>query len=218
VKKTIPVREGVNAANRRFADGNRALFAAHGVAVINLIGSPGCGKTTLLEETLRRLDSRLRLIIIEGDVETDLDAKRLAGSDADIIQINTHGSCHLNARQISETIAGLPTDKLEATDLIIIENVGNLVCPSSFDLGERMKVAVLSVPEGDEKPEKYPALFLQSGIALITKLDLVQYTDFNLPAARERICRLNPEARVYPLSAKTGEGMEAWITELVQLK
>jgi len=170
----IEVGRNILEANQKLAGQHRQRFAASGVKVLNLISSPGAGKTSLLEQTLRRLQGRLNCAVIEGDIQTDEDAQRVAACGVPAVQIQTQGACHLDGAMIGEALAALD---LEALDLLIIENVGNLVCPVDFDLGEDMKVGVLSVTEGDDKPSKYPALFREAGALLVNKVDLLPYID-----------------------------------------
>ena len=186
----------------------REKLAEQRVFVLNLLGSPGSGKTTLLEKTIAALNKKLRLAVIEGDLFTSKDADRIARHDVPVIQINTSGGCHLDAPMIEKALKELNTDAL---DLLIIENVGNLVCPAEFALGEDVKAVVLSVTEGNDKPLKYPLIFKESALTLLNKIDLVPYTDFNVAAATEDIMTIHPGAAVLPVSARTGEGLAAWL-------
>lgn len=205
----VTLEQNVFDANDRVAAENRRLFESVGVSVVNLIGSPGSGKTTLLEGTLRRvMDSGLAPGVVEGDLETSRDADRIHALDVPAVQINTRGGCHLDARQVSRAVAQLP---LDALDILFIENVGNLVCPSGFDLGESAKAIVLSVTEGDDKPAKYAGVFQLASVVVISKMDLLEHTDFSLDAARRDLGRVNPDLTILPLSARTGEGMGLWI-------
>jgi len=194
--------------NDAIAAALREQLAEQGVFVLNLLGSPGSGKTTLLEKTIAALNQKLRLAVIEGDLFTSKDADRIARHDVPVIQINTSGGCHLDAPMIEKALKELNTDAL---DLLIIENVGNLVCPAEFALGEDMKAVVLSVTEGNDKPLKYPLIFKESALTLLNKMDLVPYTDFNVAAATEDITTIHPGAAVLPVSARTGEGLAAWL-------
>ena len=194
--------------NDAIAAALREQLAEQGVFVLNLLGSPGSGKTTLLEKTIAALNQKLRLAVIEGDLFTSKDADRIARHDVPVIQINTSGGCHLDAPMIERALKELNTDAL---DLLIIENVGNLVCPAEFALGEDMKAVVLSVTEGNDKPLKYPLIFKESALTLLNKMDLVPYTDFNVAAATEDITTIHPGAAVLPVSARTGEGLAAWL-------
>ena len=194
--------------NDAIAAALREKLAEQRVFVLNLLGSPGSGKTTLLEKTIAALNKKLRLAVIEGDLFTSKDADRIARHDVPVIQINTSGGCHLDAPMIEKALKELNTDAL---DLLIIENVGNLVCPAEFALGEDVKAVVLSVTEGNDKPLKYPLIFKESALTLLNKIDLVPYTDFNVAAATEDIMTIHPGAAVLPVSARTGEGLAAWL-------
>ncbi|MDP3050677.1 MAG: hydrogenase nickel incorporation protein HypB [Eubacteriales bacterium] len=178
-----------------------------GLTTVNLISSPGAGKTTLLEKTIAALKGEVVISVVEGDIYTTRDAERIAGQGADVVQINTEGLCHLDANMVGRALDQLD---LAATDLVVIENVGNLVCPAEFDLGEDYKVAVLSVTEGGDKPAKYPLVFRQSHAAVINKSDLIPYTDFNLETVTEEIMTINPDLEIFVISARTGEGLEKW--------
>jgi hydrogenase nickel incorporation protein HypB len=185
----------------------KATFAAQRILCLNLMSSPGAGKTTLLEQTLRGLSSDMTMAVIEGDVQTSNDAERIAATGAQAIQINTDGACHLDSSMVQEAVK--QTD-LEALDILFIENVGNLVCPAAFNVGEDFKVTVLSLPEGDDKPEKYPSMFARSELLLINKIDLLPYLEFDLDRAAKAAKTINPGIEVLTVSAKTGEGMEEW--------
>jgi len=202
-----PVRKKILAANDEAARANREQFAENGTLVLNLISSPGSGKTTLLAATAAQLHHRIRAAAIVGDVATELDAERLRTSGLRAHQIVTGGSCHLDARMLAEA---LPWSGWPAVDLLFVENVGNLVCPSSYDLGEDFKVALVSTTEGHDKPFKYPAVFSRADVTLVTKIDLLPHLDFDLEAVRQQVATLNPAARVLEVSARTGEGLEAW--------
>ena len=197
-------------ANNDLAQQNRALFAEHSLKVINLISSPGSGKTTLLETTLSLLKG-LRMGVIEGDISTTRDAERIAGQGVPVVQINTGGICHLDARMVEQAARELPLTELE---LIFIENVGNLVCPASFDLGEHYKVVLLSVTEGSDKPAKYPRVFEQAQAVVISKGDLLPYTDFDLLGCQEELRQINPTLEVLTASAKTPGGCGEWLSWL----
>jgi hydrogenase nickel incorporation protein HypB len=207
----VEVLERIFDENDRTAAANRAAFVGSGACAINLMSSPGAGKTTLLRETLRRLSGPMRIGVIEGDIETSLDADRLAGFGADIALINTGlgfgGECHLDAPMVRSALPRLPLAEL---DLVLIENVGNLVCPAMFDLGERAKVALLSVTEGEDKPLKYPLAFKTANVVLVNKIDLTEAAGFDRQAALENIHRVAPQATVLEVSARTGAGSEAW--------
>jgi hydrogenase nickel incorporation protein HypB len=203
----IPVVRNVLEANERISGQLKKLFADKGILALNLMSSPGAGKTTLLERTLRDLSEDYRMAVIEGDLQTDNDARRVAATGAQAVQINTQGGCHLDGSMV---MAALEALNLEGLDILFIENVGNLVCPAEFSLGEDANVTILSVAEGDDKPEKYPLVFHVSKIMLLNKTDLLPYVDFDLERAAGFARTANPEIKVFPLSARTGEGLAAW--------
>ena len=205
--KRVTVETDILAKNNRLARGNRALFAATGVFALNLVSSPGSGKTTILERTLRDLAEKVRCAVIEGDQQTDNDAVRIAATGVPVQQVNTGSGCHLDAHMVSHAVADFDLDNL---DVLFIENVGNLVCPASFDLGEHHKVAVLSVTEGEDKPLKYPHMFRAADVLLLNKIDLLPYVDFDSGRCLEMARRVNPAITVFAVSSKTGEGMDAW--------
>lgn len=204
----IPVYENLLKANDVIAGQLRSLFRQHRLSVINLLGSPGSGKTTLLEVTINRLRREYRVGVVEGDLATTRDAQRIAAVGAPVVQVNTRGGCHLDALMVQQALPQLP---LDALDLIFIDNVGNLVCTSGFDLGESAKVVVLSVTEGDDKPAKYPPIFVQAQAVVISKIDLLPYVRFSVAAARSEIERVHPGIPVFELSAESGAGLEAWL-------
>lgn len=205
----ITLRTDVLTNNNKAAEFNREQFQSTKTLVINLMSSPGAGKTTLLEETVRTLAGKYRIAVIEGDLATERDADRIRALGAKAVQINTHGGCHLDARMVAAT---LPEFDLEEIDILFIENVGNLVCPSGYDLGQHHKVAVLSVPEGNDKIPKYPTMFMRTELVLLNKVDLLPYLDFNVEEAIEDLKGINPESELIPVSARTKEGMEAWFS------
>ncbi len=209
--KQIPVVQKILSANDQAAADNRAHLAAHDIFSVNIMASPGAGKTTLLLATIAALNGRTRVGVIEGDVASQVDADKIAETGAPVVQINTGGGCHLDAPMVHQALHNLPLDDL---DVVFIENVGNLICPVSFDLGQSAKVALISVPEGHDKPYKYPAIFEAVDLIVVTKSDLMPYLDFDLDAFRELVHGLNPDAPVITLSAKTGEGMGAWLNRL----
>ena len=209
----IDVRQKVLAANAAAAQALRERFTASGTLVVNLISSPGSGKTTLLEATARELKGRLRLGALDGDIATERDAERLRQSGIPARQILTGGACHLDARQVEKALAE-EGERFAGLDLLFIENVGNLICPTSYDLGEDFKAVLLSVVEGDDKPFKYPAIFARAAVTVITKADLAPHVAFDLEAVRRQVAILNPAARFLVLSARTGEGIEAWFALL----
>lgn len=206
-RTTVSIEEDILGKNNRLAGFNRALFSEKGIFVLNLVSSPGSGKTTLLERTLRDLSGELRCAVIEGDQQTDNDARRIAATGVPVRQINTGAGCHLDAHMIMHGTESFDLDNL---DLLLIENVGNLVCPAAFDLGERHKVVVLSVTEGEDKPLKYPQMFRNSTVMLLNKTDLLPHTDFDVEKCKEYSRRVNPDIVIFEVSARSGEGMEAW--------
>ena len=207
--KRVDVGKKVLSANEAYALKNSQLLAQHGKPCFNIISSPGSGKTTILVRTITDLAGALRIGVIEGDIQTDIDAQRIRAAKAPAVQINTEGACHLSATQVNRGLNELPLDSL---DIVLIENVGNLVCPSAFELGEDGKIVVLSVPEGDDKPAKYPAIFAKSKVLLVNKVDLLKgsQVDFDLEHAKADARRLNQSIEIFPVSAKTGEGMQNW--------
>ncbi|MDD5284449.1 MAG: hydrogenase nickel incorporation protein HypB [Desulfuromonadaceae bacterium] len=207
VRTVISIEEDILSKNNRLASFNRALFKEKGIFVLNLVSSPGSGKTSILEHTLRDLSGKLRFAVIEGDQQTDNDAKRIAATGVPVRQINTGAGCHLDAHMIMHGTENFDLDNL---DVLLIENVGNLVCPAAFDLGEHHKVAVLSVTEGEDKPLKYPHMFRNSTVMLLNKIDLLPHLDFDLEKCTEYARRINPGIVIFELSARSGEGMEAW--------
>ncbi|HMW30987.1 MAG TPA: hydrogenase nickel incorporation protein HypB [Plasticicumulans sp.] len=209
--RLVQLELDILAKNNDFAARNRRWFAAHGVHALNLVSSPGSGKTTLLCATIRRLAGERALAVIEGDQQTANDAERIRATGAPAVQINTGKGCHLDADMIARALPRLP---LDPGTLLFIENVGNLVCPAAFDLGEAAKVAILSVTEGEDKPLKYPDIFAAASLVLLNKSDLLPHLDFDLEYALDCLRRVNPRAPVLSVSAKTGEGLDAWLAWL----
>jgi len=209
----VTVVKNVLDANDRIAAENRELFDRHKVFVINLMSSPGAGKTTLVEKTIAALKDKYRIGVIEGDIQDTYDADRIAKLDIPVVQINTGGACHIDGNMIREA---LPTFDLSKTDLLIIENVGNLVCPAEFKIGENIKIMLLSTPEGADKPAKYPLMFQESSALLINKMDLMQYVDFDLEKARRDALALHKDLKIFEVSCKTAAGLETWIAWLTQ--
>ena len=207
----VNVMQDILGKNDALADAMKADFAARRIFVLNLMGSPGSGKTTLLEATLHALADGMRIAVIEGDLFTSKDADRIGACGAQVVQINTAGGCHLDAAMVENALKSL---ELENLDLIVIENVGNLVCPAEFALGEDAKAVVLSVAEGDDKPMKYPLMFKESAVALLNKTDLLPFTNFDLAQATEDIWTIHPGAEVLAVSAVKGDGMDAWFAWL----
>lgn len=207
--KKVDVVKKILYANEKYAFENVLFFAEHKKLCLNMISSPGSGKTTILTRTINDLKGGLKIGVIEGDIQTDIDAERIRRTKAPVVQINTDGACHLSAAQVSDALKELPVQDL---DLIVVENVGNLVCPSDFDLGENGKVVVLSVAEGDDKPIKYPGIFAKSKVLLINKIDLLEggLVDFDIERAKTDARRLNKNLEIFPVSARTGQGMNDW--------
>jgi len=209
----ITIERKVLEKNEAIARKNRDLFARHGVFVLNMVSSPGSGKTSILERTLHRLKDRVRIAVIEGDVQTDLDARRVAAYGVPAVQIITQGGCHLEASLVHDALANID---LASLDAVIIENVGNLVCPSNYDLGEAMKVVVASTTEGDDKPLKYPAMFRNSSVLIINKTDLVPYVNCSLPALQANALSINPGLTVFQTSCTTDAGIAEWCAWLLE--
>jgi len=200
-------------ANQQTAAANRELFAGEGLLVMNLMSAPGAGKTTLLEATIKSLRGQFRVAVIEGDLQTDLDAQRIQALGVRAHQITTGTVCHLDARMVARALDKFPVNDL---DLLVIENVGNLICPASFDLGESLRVVVCSVAEGPEKPKKYPVMFNKAQVVLINKIDLAEASGADLRELTKNVREVNPQATIFALSSKTGEGLDAWTNWLKQ--
>ena len=203
----IDMKQPILDKNDRLAQENRALFAEKRVFVLDLLASPGSGKTSTILATIEALRDEFNIAVIEGDIASDVDAKRIGAQGIAAVQINTGGACHLESDMIRRAVNALDLDNL---DLIIVENVGNLVCPTDFDLGEGAKVMILSVPEGDDKPLKYPLMFSICDVLLVNKIDVAPYFNFSLEKCIERVKKLNPNIQVFPISALKGEGIEPW--------
>ena len=204
----IPIEQKVLSENDRIAARLRESYREHGILCVNIISSPGSGKTSLLERTLARFPRDKRVAVLTGDIQTDNDAKRLARFGFPAKQITTAGACHLDGRMVERALTEWPLGNL---DLLIIENVGNLVCPSSYDLGEAAKIVMLSVTEGEDKPLKYPGIFLKSELLVLNKMDLLPYVPFDIKMAREYARSIHPEIEIIELSCTTGEGLDAWV-------
>ena len=209
----ISVIKNILEANDRIAQENRTIFDEKGLMVINLMSSPGAGKTCLLEKTVNALNDDLRIGVIEGDIQSSKDAERIAKSGIPVVQINTGGACHLDGNMIRDTFQEFNFDAL---DLLVVENVGNLVCPAEFKVGEDFKAMILSVTEGDDKPAKYPLMFHESKVLLINKIDLLPYVDCSIEKIRKEALKINPHMIMFEISCKTGEGLEAWYAWLKQ--
>lgn len=211
--RVIEVKQSVFAENDRCAAALRERLKAERLFLLNLMSSPGSGKTTTLERTIKALDGRLRLGVMEADIDSDVDARTIDELGVRTIQLHTGGMCHLDADMCAQGLEGLEPGGL---DLVILENIGNLVCPAEFDTGAVKNAMILSVPEGDDKPLKYPLMFQVADVVLINKMDVLPYFDFDLDLCRERILMRNPNAQIFPICAKTGEGVGAWADWLEQ--
>ena len=209
----VSVVKNVLAANDRIAADNRELFDKNKVYVINLMSSPGAGKTSLVERTILALRDKYRIGVIEGDIQDTYDADRIAKLDIPVVQINTGGACHIDGNMIREA---LPVFDLSKTDLLIVENVGNLVCPAEFKIGENVKIMLLSTPEGADKPAKYPLMFQESAALLINKIDLMPYVDFDLAKAKRDALSLHKDLKIFEVSCKAATGLDGWIAWLTQ--
>ncbi|MFH1421283.1 MAG: hydrogenase nickel incorporation protein HypB [Planctomycetota bacterium] len=207
----VEIGKKILAANSETAEQNRNLFKKHKLFVVNIMGSPGAGKTTLLEKTITQL-KEMKIAVIEGDIEGDSDRKRAEAAGAiNTYQINTHGACHLLAHQIEHSLEKI---NINTIDLLIIENIGNLVCPAEFDLGESAKVMILGITEGADKPLKYPLMFKNSNVLLLNKIDLLDHSGCDIESLKENIRKVNPDVKIMGLSCRTGDGMKDWITWL----
>lgn len=203
----IRVNKKILEKNEDFAAANRNFFKKNNVTCINMISSPGSGKTTILEKTAGALKDKINIAVIEGDLYTKLDSQRINATGIPAVQIETKGACHLTAEQVTRALHQLNTDEI---DIIVIENVGNLVCPSDFDLGETARVVVLSVAEGDDKCAKYPKAFARADVLLINKIDLLPHLDFDIKRVKKDALKLNKDLKIFEISAKTAAGMENW--------
>ncbi len=210
----VQIQRTALADNETYAAQNRHLFEHKQTVALNIISSPGAGKTTLLEQTLNKLRGRVRCAVIAGDVQTDRDARRLEGRGAHVRQIETRGACHLDAKRVGKA---LPSVLKQGVKLLFIENVGNLVCPAAYDLGETMKIVLLSTAEGEDKPLKYPAIFSAASVAVITKTDLIPALDWDRSECLGNLRKVQPRIRIFELSSKTCQGMDEWIDFLVGL-
>lgn len=204
----ITVVEKIMGANERIAQANRKVLDMADVFALNLMASPGAGKTSLIEQTLKRLDRRGRVAVVDGDVATSIDADRAAAAGAQAVQINTGGECHLDAVMLQEALSRLD---LETVDLLIVENVGNLICPANFQLGTHRSVLIASIPEGDDKPYKYPGMYQGVDALVINKIDLLPYIDFDMDYFRHGVEALNPGLVTFTISCRTGSGLASWL-------
>ncbi len=209
----IPIVEKILSANDSIAERNRALLDQAGVYAINIMASPGAGKTSFILQTLDALKGRLKLGVIEGDLATSIDAEKAMAAGLPAVQINTGGECHLDAVMMADALPVLP---LQDLDLVLVENVGNLICPANFQIGTHLNVLIASIPEGDDKPYKYPGMYMGMQALIINKIDLLPYVPFNMDYFQQGVEILNPGVTVFPVSCKTGEGMDAWADWLVE--
>jgi len=209
----VDIERKIQDENDRLAEENRKVFTEAGVFVMNIISSPGSGKTTLLEATLDRLAERVNIVVIEGDISTERDMDRVRARGASGVQINTGGGCHLSSRMVADVLEDLD---LSDAELVFIENVGNLVCPSTYDLGEDVRMVLLSTTEGDDKPMKYPAIFHEASLAVLNKIDLLPHLTYDMEKVEKEIRVLNPEGEIMRLSALTGDGMDAWVDWIME--
>jgi hydrogenase nickel incorporation protein HypB len=204
----IKVVKDILGANDQIAQKNRQLFDSHKVFVVNVMASPGAGKTSLILETIRRLKGKIKVGVIEGDISSSLDAEAIGREGVPVVQINTGGECHLDANMTASALGDLPLDKIR---LLLVENVGNLVCPAEFKLGEDMKILIASTPEGDDKPYKYPLMFHEADAVLINKVDLLPHLKFDVDAFTKAIRGINKKAKIFPVSCTTGQGIDDWV-------
>ena len=209
----VKVMKNILGENDKIAEENRKFFGEKKILTVNLMGSPGSGKTSLLEKTLEKLSGKIKIAVIEGDLFTAKDAERIERQGVQVVQINTSGGCHLDAQMVKRAAESLNLDEI---NLLIVENVGNLVCPAEFDVGENLKAVVLSITEGDDKPMKYPLIFKESAITLLNKIDLLPFTNFNLESAREDLTTLHPNLKIIETSCTKDSGIDAWCEWLME--
>jgi len=209
--KVLTISENILGANEEKARRNQDRLDEHGILTVNVMSSPGAGKTSLILQTIGKLKEKARIAVIEGDVASSLDANIIQKQGITVVQINTAGGCHLDANMLKKALDNLPLGDI---DLLLIENVGNLICPAEFALGEHKRVMLLSLPEGDDKPYKYPLMFTEADVVLVNKIDLLPYLDFNIIAFNQAVTGLNPRVKIFQVSCKTGEGLEAWFSWL----
>ena len=217
--KVLTIQENILGANEEKARKNQRLLDEHGILTVNIMSSPGAGKTSLILNTISKVKATARVAVIEGDVASTVDADKVSEQGIPVVQINTAGGCHLDANMTENALNNLPLNDI---DLLLIENVGNLICPAEFALGEHKRVMLLSLPEGDDKPHKYPLMFTEADVVLINKIDLLPYLEFDIPAFNKVVSGLNSRAKIFPVSCKTGDGLEQWFswlqTELNEMK
>jgi hydrogenase nickel incorporation protein HypB len=209
--KVLTIGEEILGANDEKAKANQQRLDQNSTLAVNIMSSPGAGKTSLILRTINHLKPRFRTAVIEGDVASSIDAEKVNETGASVVQINTAGGCHLDANMIEQALNNL---LLKETDLLFIENVGNLICPVEFALGEHRRAVILSLPEGDDKPYKYPAMFADADVVIINKMDLKPYLNFNIDAFQKTVTGMNPKVKIFPVSCQTGEGLEAWFAWL----
>lgn len=207
----VPVVKNILEANDKIANLNKKFFDEKKLLVVNIMSSPGAGKTTLIENTINALKDNFKIGVIEGDIQSSYDAEKIARTGAQVVQINTGGACHLDGNMIRDTFEQLDFDNM---DLLIVENVGNLVCPAEFQMGEDFKVMLLSIPEGDDKPLKYPLMFHESKVLLINKIDLLPYLECDVDKIKKESLKINQDLEIFEVSSKTGTGMDLWINWL----
>lgn len=209
--KVLTISENILGANEEKARENQSRLDKHNILAVNVMSAPGAGKTSLILQTIGRLKQKVRIGVIEGDVASSIDAGKVHEQGAAVVQINTAGGCHLDASMMESALDNLPLGDI---DLLLIENVGNLICPAEFALGEHKRVMLLSLPEGDDKPYKYPLMFVGADVVLMNKIDLLPYLEFDIPAFHKAVIGLNPKVRILQVSCKTGEGLEDWFSWL----
>ena len=209
--KVITVGEKILGANEEKAKENKKRLDKHGILTINIMSSPGAGKTSLILSTIKHMSKKVKITVIEGDVASSVDAEKVNALGTPVVQINTAGGCHLDAFMVEEALDNL---SLEKVDLLFIENVGNLICPNNYLLGEDIRLMIASMPEGDDKPYKYPAMFADTDVVMLNKTDLQPYLDFNEDAFRKVVVGLNPDVTIFPVSCKTDAGMQTWFAWL----
>lgn len=212
--RTVSVKKDILSANSKKAEENRAILEKHHCLMINIMSSPGSGKTSLITSAINRFKDAYGIAVIEGDIASSIDADRISELNVQALQINTGGGCHLDANMVEKALDDLDLDNL---DLVFVENVGNLVCTADFDLGAHKNAVILSIPEGDDKPYKYPVIFMEADVVLINKMDVLPYFDFDLVAFPEIMAGLNPSVVILPVSAKSGEGLEEWFLWIEQI-
>ncbi len=205
--KLVTIKEDILKDNKEMSALLKARFAKSRTLVVNLMSSPGAGKTSTILATIEKLSPRLKAAVIEGDITSTVDADKMDARGIPVVQINTGGACHIDSAMVAEAVADFDTTGI---DLVVVENVGNLVCPAEFEVGEDVRVMILSVPEGHDKPQKYPLMFIETQACILNKIDLLPYTDFDMEAFRKTVMSLNPKTTIFPVSMKTGEGLDAW--------